>query len=107
MSDNKKKKKKVVYYDDGRTLADMSGLYGKPKTDDDKGKNKKTQYTGGEPDYKGNPNLFAPYRPGHTPKDWARTYWNTVKTMFLPMLATLGIIGGAFLILWILLEIAS
>ena len=50
MSDNKKKKKKVVYYDDGRTIADMSGLYGKPKTDDDKGKNKKTQYTGGEPD---------------------------------------------------------
>ena len=29
MSDNKKKKKKVVYYDDGRTIADMSSVYGK------------------------------------------------------------------------------
>lgn len=99
-----KKKKKVVYYDDGRTIADMSGLYGK-SSDDTKQQNNKN--TGGEPDYKGNPGLFAPYRPGHTPKDWLNTYWNTVKTMFLPMLATLGIIGGAFLILWILLELAS
>ena len=95
MSDNKKKKKKVVYYDDGRTIADMSGLYGTKKADD-----------GGEPEYKGNP-YTGGYRIGHTPKDWAKTYWNTVKTMFLPMLATLGIIAGAFLVLWILLELAS
>ena len=99
MSD-KKKKKKVVYYDDGRTIADMSGLYGKPKADEG------NKQDGGEPSYKGNP-YFGNYRPGNTPKDWAKTYWNTVKTMFLPMLATLGIIGGAFLILWILLELAS
>ena len=95
MSDNKKKKKKVVYYDDGRTSADMSNLYGVKKADD------------GEPEYKGNPHAFGGYRPGNTPKDWAKTYWNSVKTMFLPMLATLGIIGGAFLILYILLELAS
>ncbi|MBQ8302520.1 MAG: hypothetical protein IJX97_03095 [Clostridia bacterium] len=94
---DKKKKKKVVYYDDGRTIADMSNLYGIKKADE----------ADGEPEYKGNPNLFGGYRPGHTPKDWAKTYWNSVKTMFLPMLATLGIIGGAFLVLWILLEIAS
>jgi hypothetical protein len=100
MSD-KKKKKKVVYYDDGRTIADMSNLYGKPA--DNGGKK---QSDGGEPSYKGNP-YFGSYRPGHTPKDWAKTYWNTVKTMFLPMLATLGIIGAAFLILYILLELAS
>ena len=96
MSDKKKKKKKVVYYDDGRTIADMSNLYGVKKADD-----------GGEPEYKGNPSLFGGYRPGNTPKDWAKTYWNSVKTMFLPMLATLGIIGGAFLVLYILLELAS
>ena len=96
MSENKKKKKKVVYYDDGRTIADMSNIYGIKKADE-----------GEETEYKGNPNLFAPYRPGNTPRDWAKTYWNSVKTMFLPMLATLGIIGGAFLILWILLELAS
>ena len=92
----KKKKKKVVYYDDGRTIADMSGLYGGKGAD-----------TGDEPEYKGNPHAFGNYRPGHTPKDWLKTYWNSVKTMFLPMLATLGIIAAAFLILWILLELAS
>ena len=100
MSD-KKKKKKVVYYDDGRTIADMSNLYGKPA--DNSGKK---QPDGGEPSYNGNP-YFGSYRPGHTPRDWAKTYWNTVKTMFLPMLATLGIIAAAFLILYILLELAS
>ena len=99
MSD-KKKKKKVVYYDDGRTIADMSNLYGKSA---DSGRK---QPDGGEPGYKGNP-YFGSFRPGHTPKDWAKTYWNTVKTMFLPMLATLGIISAAFLVLYILLELAS
>ncbi len=103
---DKKNKKKVVYYDDGRTIADMSNLYGKP-ADKDKPKGKTGQFDGGEPSYKGNPYGIGGYRPGHTPKDWAKTYWNTVKTMFLPMLATLGIISAAFLILWILLEIAS
>ena len=98
---DKKKKKKVVYYDDGRTIADMSNLYGNKTAED-----RKKQPDGGEPSYKGNP-YFGNYRPGNTPKDWARTYWNTVKTMFLPMLATLGIISAAFLILYILLELAS
>ena len=100
---DKKKKKKVVYYDDGRTIADMSNLYGTKTADESTGKK---QADGGEPSYKGNP-YFGNYRPGNTPKDWAKTYWNTVKTMFLPMLATLGIIGAAFLILYILLELAS
>ena len=31
---DKKKKKKVVYYDDGRTISDMSNLYGIKKADD-------------------------------------------------------------------------
>ena len=106
MADNKKKKKKVVYYDDGRTIADMSNLYGTAKKD---GTPKKTNpaTSGGESEYKGDPKVFGGYRPGHTPKDWAKTYWNSMKTMFLPMLATLGIIAAAFLIVWILLEIAS
>ncbi len=97
-SDNKKKKKSV-YVDDGRTIADMSGLYGKKSPDEGS--------SDGEPPYRGDPGLFGPYRPGHGPKDWAKTYWNTVKTMFLPMLATIGIISVAFLVLWIILEIAS
>ena len=102
MSDKKKKKKKVVYYDDGRTIADMSNLYGTKTADNGSG----TKNEGGEPSYKGNP-YIGNYRPGHTPKDWAQTYWNTVKTMFLPMLATLGIIGVAFLIVYLLLVLAS
>ena len=102
MSD-KKKKKKVVYYDDGRTIADMSSLYGKPTSESEQS----SPAAGDEPEYKGDPTAFGGYRPGHTPKDWAKTYWNSVKTMFFPMLATLGMIAIAFLILWILLEIAS
>ena len=106
MADNKKKKKKVVYYDDGRTIADMSNLYGKP-TNNDTIKKSNPATSGGESEYKGDPKAFGGYRPGHAPKDWLKTYWNSVKTMFLPMLATLGIIAAAFLILWILLELAS
>ena len=98
MSENKKKK--VKYYDDGRTIADMSELYGNKKdgpSDD----------FDGEAPYRGDPGLFGPYRPGHTPKDWLKTYWNTVKTMFLPMLVTMGIISVAFLVLYLILELAS
>ena len=96
MSDNKKKKK-VKYYDDGRSLADMSALYGKKRTSTD----------GGEPEYRGNPSLFGSYRPGHTPKDWAKTYFQTVKLMLVPMLITMGVISVAFLVLWIILSVAS
>ena len=100
MADKEKKNKKTKYYDDGRTLADMSGLYGKKSSG-----NKAND--GGEPEYRGNPSLFGSYRPGHGPKDWLKTYWNTVKMMFLPMLVTMGVISVAFLVLWIILELAS
>ena len=77
----------------------MSGLYGKKGSD--------SADADGEPPYRGDPGLFGPYRAGHTPKDWLKTYWNTVKTMFLPMLVTMGVISVAFLLLWIILELAS
>ena len=99
MSD-KKKKKKVVYYDDGRTIADMSGLYGKGK-DGNSGANNNGNYK------QGAPRGLSFQRPGSGIKDQLRTYWETVKLMILPMFVTLGIISVAFLILWILLEIAS
>ena len=95
MSD-KKKKKKTVYVDDGRTIADMSSLYGK-RADNGSGANSRPTQPKG---------LFD-FTPGNTPKDWARTYLNTVKTMLLPMLATIGVISCAFLVLWIILELAS
>lgn len=97
---DKKKKKKVVYYDDGRTIADMSGLYGKDDSDNSRannGGNYAPRSSGG----------LSFQRPGSGIKDQLRTYWETVKLMILPMFVTLGIISVTFLILWILLEIAS
>lgn len=99
MSD-KKKKKKVVYYDDGRTIADMSGLYNKKGGD---GSDKSSVSNQGL----GSSNGLSFSRPGSGVKDQLRTYFETVKLMILPMLVTLGIISVTFLILWILLEIAS
>ena len=78
MADKKQKKEKVRYIDDGRTLADMSALSGVDK-----------RYTG----------------PKGTFKDQMRTYWNTVKLMFVPMMVTIGIICIAFLIMWLMLTI--
>ncbi len=39
-------------------------------------------------------------------KEQLRTYWNTVKLMFVPMMVTLGIITAAFLIMWIILTLS-
>ena len=78
MAGKKEKKPKVRYIDDGRTLADMSMLRGVDK-----------RHTG----------------PKGTLKDQARTYWNTVKLMFVPMMVTIGIISLAFLIMWLMLTI--
>jgi len=78
MADKKKKKPKVKYIDDGRTIADMSALSGVDK-----------RYTG----------------PKGTFKDQLRTYWNTVKLMFVPMMVTIGIITAVFLIAWLLLTL--
>lgn len=98
MSDKKKKKKKVVYYDDGRTIADMSSLYGKKSEKDGDG----------TPTQKGRqPSGLFDFRPGHTPKDWAKTYWESVKFNIFPMLVTMGIICAAFGILYLILLLAS
>ena len=75
---NKKKKEKVRYIDDGRTIADMSGVGG-------------SRY----------------YRRDGSPRASMRAQWKTycqaVKMMFVPMLVVLGIITLAFLITYILL----
>ena len=78
--DNKNKKKKPVYYDDGRTIADMSSISG-------------TNPSGG--------------RPRSSFKDQMRTYFTTVRQMFLPMLAFVGGITVLFLILYLILELVS
>ena len=75
---NKKiKKDKPVYIDDGSTIADMSGLG-------------RSKLQGGD------------YRRA-TFKEQFKTYMEAVRLMFLPMLAVLGIITLAFLIVYFLL----
>lgn len=78
MSKNKKKKKKTVYYDDGRTIADMSSITGRPSA-----------------------------APRASFKEQAKTYFTTVKAMFLPMLAFMGVIAIAFGVLYLILELVS
>ena len=75
---DKKKKPKITYIDDGRTLADMSALRGIDK--------RRSTAKG-------------------TLRDQARTYWNTVKLMFIPMMVTIAIISLAFLIMWLMLTV--
>ena len=70
------KKKKPKYIDDGRTIADMSGVNGMKKRSDDK--------------------LERLARPDSSYKSQWNTYWSTVKAMLLPMLVVLGIICVVF-----------
>ena len=89
MSDKKKKKQKTVYIDDGRTIADMSGV------------NRTTFF--GEMQKRQEKKLGVRKEPrvkGATPM---RTYMNAVRLMIVPMLVTLGIICVAFLLLYLML----
>ena len=70
---NNKKKEKITYIDDGRTLADMSGISG--------------------------PRMGRRLGPGPRFKDVWKTYWNAVRLMLLPMLATIGALCVLFGIL--------
>ena len=82
MGKNKGKKEKVRYYDDGRTIADMSGV------------------TGGR-NYMSRPS----YVPGPSFKQAWKTYWNAVRMMFLPMLVTVGCIGLIYLIVLVIFHL--
>lgn len=72
----KSKKEKVVYIDDGRTIADMSGVTGRP------------QWT----------------KRGTTSsvRDILRTYFGAMRMMLLPTLAVCGILLAAFAIVALL-----
>ena len=62
--EKKKKKEKITYIDDGRTIADMSGVTG----------NRKFSSTGTT----------------SSPKEIWATYWSAVRMMFKPMLVVIG-----------------
>ena len=70
-----KKKEKVYYYDDGRTVADMSGVQAGPR-------------------------LQSSWRPKHERKAIRQTYWNAVKRMFVPMLIVMTGICIIYMILY-------
>ena len=89
----KKKKEKIVYIDDGRTIADMSGVSRSlkgPKKD----KKKKEPYTPRNLTGRG------------TLRDQWETYKNAVKMMFIPMLVVLAAIFLIFLVMGLLFTAA-
>lgn len=73
----KKKKEKITYIDDGRTIADMSGVKSGPRLG---GRN--------------------PYRPRPKAKEVWKTYWNAVKMMFTPMLVVIVALGVIYMIIY-------
>ena len=77
----RKKKEKVVYVDDGRSLADMSGV--------------------SSPGLSGKP---SQYRASFKGK-W-QTYWEAVKMMIKPMLLVIGALCVAYGVLYLLLSLA-
>lgn len=72
----KKKKEKITYIDDGRTIADMSGVSSGPRL-------------GG-----------SGSRPAPDPKEVWKTYWGAVKMMFVPMLVVVCAIVILYMILY-------
>lgn len=77
----RKKKEKVIYVDDGRSLADMSGVT--------------------SPGLSGN---SARYRASF--KEQWQTYWSAVKMTVKPMLLVIAALCIAYGILYLLLSLA-
>ena len=74
-----KKKEKVTYVDDGRTIADMSGVKSGRLSDRN------------------------PYRPRPKFKDVWSTYWSAVRMMIKPMLVVIAAITVAYLLAYLAL----
>ncbi len=77
-----KKKEKITYIDDGRPLADMSGVSGLPLTRN-------------------------ALKPATRFKDAWATYWNAVKMMFLPMLAVIGALVILYGVMYLIFSLAA
>jgi len=72
----KKKREKITYYDDDSTISDMSGVRGaKPKSGS------------------------QPQRQGSSLKEQWKTYRAAVKTMVLPMIVVLLVLGVLYLVI--------
>ena len=79
-SKDKKNKKKNVYIDDGRPIVDMSSY----------------------DSYYGRNN----YKSSSSFKEKMKTYFESVKLMFLPMLVVMALISVVFLLLYVLFSLA-
>ena len=86
------KKEKVVYIDDGSTVVDMSGF--------DSARRRAPQGQGR------NNNAYKPLKSRTRFKDCAKTYFDSVKMMLVPMIVVLLILGGLYLLLAFLLWLA-
>ena len=74
-NEEKKKEDKVVYYDDGRTIADMSGV--------------------GRPRSQGSHSTF---------RDKWKTYWSAVKMMLIPMAVAVAALVLVYLLMYFSLK---
>lgn len=75
-----KKKEKITYIDDGRTIADMSGISAGSRLND-----------------------RNPYRPAPKFKDVWKTYWNAVRMMVKPMLVVIAAMAVVYLLAYLVL----
>lgn len=74
------KKDKITYVDDGRTLADMSGVTGGRRL-----------------------GSHNPYRPKPKFKDVWHTYWSAVRMMVKPMLVVIGAMAVVYFLAYLAL----
>lgn len=89
----KKKKDKIIYYDDNSTVSDMSGVRGsRVKTPQG------VDRTQADP----RAHRREETKPRSSFKAKVKTYWDTVKTMFVPMLTVLIILAALYLVLSVL-----
>ncbi len=93
----KKKRERTVWIDDGRTIADMSNL-------PSRGIGRSLSDARPKREMSETERQFNRSRPKW--RDYLATYFAAVRMMFLPMLAVIGMITLAFLILYILAQLA-
>lgn len=95
----KEKKQKPIYIDDGSTVYDMSGLDAA----------RRRGFSNGGQKAQTPPKASVPRGLKSRPKfkDCVRTYIDSVKLMFLPMLVVLGILAAVFMMLWIVMYFAG
>ena len=77
-----KKKEKITYIDDGRTIADMSGVSGGWTKSD-----------------------RSPYTPRASFKEQWQTYWAATKMMVKPMLVVVAGMAVIYAVLYILFSV--